>query len=371
MKDPRIQQLAHNLVNYSTRLKPGERVLIEVTGFEVAIINALIKEVYLAGGQPFVSINETEVQRELLLGADAKQLAKWAEWDVARMKAMDAYIGVRAGSNMSQMKDVPSEKLDLYQKNYALPVHFQTRIPHTRWVVLRYPNHAMAQLADMSTEAFENFYFDVCNLDYSKMDHAMDALKARMEKTDQVHIKGPGTDLTFSIKGMTAIKCSGQMNIPDGEIYTAPVKNSVNGKLSYNTPSLYQGFTFENVVFEFKDGKIISAHSNDDERINKILDTDEGARYIGEFAIGVNPFIEKPMRDTLFDEKIKGSFHFTPGNAYDDAFNGNKSAIHWDLVCIQTEAYGGGEMYFDGELVRKDGRFMTADLQLLNPENLK
>jgi aminopeptidase len=371
VKDPRIQKLAHNLVNQSVRLKPGERVLIEVTGFEVAIINALIKEVYLAGGQPFVSVNENEILRELLLGADAKQLAKWAEWDVARMKAMDAYIGIRAGSNMSQMKDVPGEQMDLYQKNYALPVHFENRIQHTRWVVLRYPNHAMAQLADMSTEAFEDFYFDVCNLDYSKMDRAMDALKARMEKTDQVHIKGPGTDLTFSIKGLPAIKCSGQMNIPDGEIYTAPVKNSVNGKLSYNTPSLYQGFTFENIVFEFKDGKIISAHSNDDERITKVLNTDEGARYIGEFAIGVNPFIEKPMRDTLFDEKIKGSFHFTPGNAYDDAFNGNKSAIHWDLVCIQTEAYGGGEMYFDKELVRKNGRFVPADLQLLNPENLK
>jgi aminopeptidase len=229
----------------------------------------------------------------------------------------------------------------------------------------------MAQLANTSLEAFENFYFDVCNLDYKKMSNAMDALVNLMQKTDIVRLKGIGTDLTFSIKGIPAIKCAGEMNIPDGEVFTAPVKDSVNGKITYNTPAIYQGFTFENICFEFKNGKIINATSNDTQRLNKILDTDEGSRYIGEFSFGVNPYITKPMKDGLFDEKISGSIHLTPGSCYDEAPNGNKSSIHWDLVYIQTPEYGGGEIYFDDKLIRKDGKFVVDELLPLNPENLK
>lgn len=229
----------------------------------------------------------------------------------------------------------------------------------------------MAQLASLSTEAFEDFYFNVCTLDYAKMDKAMDALVKKMEQTNEVHIKGPGTDLKFSIKDIPKIKCAGQMNIPDGEVYTAPVKDSVNGTLTYNTPSPYQGFTFENVQLTFENGKIVDAKANDTDRINEVINSDEGARYIGEFAIGINPYILHPMKDILFDEKIDGSFHFTPGQAYDNAYNGNDSSIHWDMVCIQREDYGGGEMYFDGELVRKDGRFVIPELEGLNPEQLK
>lgn len=237
--------------------------------------------------------------------------------------------------------------------------------------VLRYPSEGMAQLANMSTEAFEDFYFDVCTLDYAKMGNAMDALVELMEKTDKVHIKGPGTDLSFSIKGLPAIKCAGRVNIPDGEVFSAPVKDSVNGTLSYNAPAVYQGFTYENIKLTFKDGKIVEATANDTKKINEVFDTDEGARYVGEFAIGVNPYVTVPMKDTLFDEKIMGSFHFTPGNAYDECDNGNKSAVHWDLVCMQDANNGGGEMYFDDVLIRKDGIFVIDELLPLNPENLK
>ena len=229
----------------------------------------------------------------------------------------------------------------------------------------------MAQLAGMNTEEFEDFYFDVCNLDYSKMAKAMEPLVDYMNRTDKVRITGPGTDLTFSIKDIPAVPCCGHMNIPDGEVYSAPVRESVNGKITYNTPSVLQGFTFENVCLEFENGKIVKATANDTERINKIFDTDEGARYVGEFAIGINPYILKPMKDTLFDEKIMGSFHFTPGSCYDDAYNGNHSAIHWDLVCIQTPECGGGSIWFDDVLIRKDGRFVLPELECLNPENLK
>ena len=287
------------------------------------------------------------------------------------MKKMDAFIGVRGDDNSAELSDVPEDKLDMYSKLYSSPVHHDIRVPKTKWVVLRYPTPSMAQSAHQSLESFENFYFNVCNMDYKKMSDAMDKLVDLMNETDKVHIKGEGTDLTFSIKGIPAVKCDGICNIPDGEVYTAPVKDSINGTLSYNTPSEYNSFTFDNVCLKFKDGKIIEATANDNERINKIFDTDEGARYIGEFAIGVNPYITKPMNNILFDEKIMGSFHFTPGNCYEDANNKNKSAIHWDLVCIQTTEYGGGEIYFDDVLIRKDGLFVLEELKCLNPDNLK
>ncbi|HLN64502.1 MAG TPA: aminopeptidase [Symbiobacteriaceae bacterium] len=369
--DSRIRTLARNLVRYSTQLKAGEKILIDLYGLEVDIARALVEEVYAVGGIPFVSIKNHQVLRSLLMGATVEQWQMMARYEAERMKEMDAYIAIRAGENASELSDVPPEKTKIYQEHWNHPVHSEIRVNQTRWCVLRWPTHSMAQLATMSTEAFEDYYFDVCTLDYAKMDRNMDPLKARMERTDKVRIVGPGTDLTFSIKGLPAVKCSGRRNIPDGECYTAPVRDSVNGVLTYNTPSVYQGFTYENIRFEFDNGRIVKATANDTDRINKVLDTDEGARYIGEFSFGFNPYILKPMKDTLFDEKIAGSFHFTPGQAYKIADNGNKSAIHWDLVCIQRPEYGGGEIYLDGELVRKDGRFVVEDLLGLNPENLK
>jgi len=368
--DCRIQELAKSLVTYSTDIKPGERVLISYEGNAAkSLALALIREVYAAGGIPFAEIRDTQVRRELLLGATDEQAGFVNEIELARMKGMDAFIAVHGGDNTSELSDVPSEKMNLW--NRALKPLNDYRVNHTKWVVLRYPVASMAQLAGMSKAAFEDFYFDVCGLDYAKMDNAMDSLASLLENTDSVRITGPGTDLEFSIKGIGAVKCCGKYNIPDGEIYTAPVKGSVNGVLSVNTVSEEQGFTYENIRFEFKDGKIIDATSNDTKRINELLDTDEGARYIGEFSLGVNPYILKPMKDTLFDEKIAGSFHFTPGNAYEDADNGNRSAVHWDLVTIQREDYGGGEIFFDGVLIRKDGLFVPEELYCLNPENLK
>ncbi len=370
--DPRIQKLAENLIGYSCEVKEGERVLIECIGTSaIPLVKELVKETYKAKGHPFVEIKDDSVRRQLLLECSEEQLKFAAEYELVRMKGMDAYIGIRASDNPSELGDVPSDKMGLYMEHFAKPVHSEERVNKTKWVVLRYPNNAMSQLANQSKEAFEEFYFNVCNLDYSKMSKAMDSLVALMEKTDKVHIKGKGTDLTFSIKDIPVIKCAGENNIPDGEVYTAPVRDSVNGVLTYNCPAVYQGVTYDNIRLEFKDGKIVDATANETERINQVLDTDEGARYIGEFAIGVNPYILTPMKDTLFDEKIMGSFHFTPGKSYDQASNGNTSSIHWDLVCIQTPEYGGGEIYFDDVLIRKDGRFVIEELEVLNPENLK
>ncbi|BCN32807.1 aminopeptidase [Anaeromicropila herbilytica] len=369
--DERVKVLAKNLVNYSMKVKKGEKVYIHYFGNDtVDIARQLIKEVYLAGGVPFPHFTDNKVLREVLLNCTKEQLQLMAEIDAKEMNEMDCYVGIRGGDNITELSDVPAEKMKLYSEFYSTPVHHEVRVPKTRWVVLRYPNSSMAQSSSTSTEAFEDFYFNVCNLDYSKMGKAMENLVNYMQRTDKVRIVGTGTDLTFSIKGIPAIPCAGDCNIPDGEVFTAPVRESVNGTLSYNTPSIYQGFTFEQIKLTFKDGKIIEATANDSKRINDVFDQDEGARYIGEFAIGVNPYVTKPMKDTLFDEKIKGSFHFTPGNCYDDAPNGNHSSIHWDLVCIQTPEFGGGEMFFDDVLIRKDGLFVVDELKCLNPENL-
>jgi aminopeptidase len=285
------------------------------------------------------------------------------------MKKMQVYIAIRGSSNVSEGSDVSSDRAALFAR-VTRPVQ-NYRVNKTRWVVLRWPSPSMAQSAGMSTEAFENLYFDVCTMDYRKMARAMVPLQKRMKQADRVQLKSPGTDLTFSIKGIGAKMCEGLLNIPDGEVFSCPVKNSVNGVISYNTPTIYAGTKFENVRLEFQDGKIVKATSNNTKRLNEILDTDAGARYVGEFSLGFNPYILNPMCDILFDEKIAGSLHFTPGQAYDICDNGNRSAVHWDMVLIQRKEWGGGEVWFDGELIRKDGLFLPRDLKPLNPQNLR
>jgi aminopeptidase len=371
MRDPRIKKLAEILVGYSINVQPGENVLVEMIGSERELLKCVIEEIAARGGRPFVELTDRSVERTLLRNATKEMIETWASYDMKRMKLMQGYIGIRSGENINELSDVPSEQYSLYDRIYRHPIHSEQRVKKTKWVVLRYPNPSMAQLANMSTEAFEDFYFDVCTLDYAKMKKAMEPLEELMNNTDEVRIVGPGTDLTFSIKGIGAKICAGERNIPDGEVFSCPVRNSVNGTISFNTPSVYNGFTYENIRFRFEDGKIVEATANNTERINALLDTDEGARYIGEFSLGFNPYILHPMKDTLFDEKIAGSLHFTPGQAYEETDNGNRSSIHWDLVLIQRPEYGGGEIYFDGRLIRKDGLFVVPELEGLNPDALK
>ncbi|MCX6367462.1 MAG: aminopeptidase [Armatimonadetes bacterium] len=373
MPDPRLSQLAHTLVSHSLRLRAGERVLIEAFDTPDDFLQVLLKTVADAGGVPFIETRSNRVLRALYQNASEAQMTAIGEHELRRMETMDAYIGIRGAENSLELSDVPAEKLALYQNLWWRPVA-DRRVNQTKWVVLRYPTPAFAQSAGMSTEAFTDFYFDVCTLDYGKMQKAMEPLQERMRKADQVHLTGERLDLRFSIKDIGAIMCYGERNIPDGECFSCPIRDSVNGHIQFNTTSLYQGSLFEGIRFVLENGKIIEASAASPaqtERLNQILDSDEGARYIGEFSLGFNPYVLQPMRDTLFDEKIAGSFHFTPGQAYAIADNGNRSQVHWDLVYIQRPEYGGGEIRFDGELIRKDGLFVPEDLQGLNPERLK
>ena len=364
MHDERFDKLAKLLVEYSIRLKRNETVLIEAFDIPDEMTVALVRAARNAGGIPFAQVYHARVNRALALEASDRQLNVMASHELTRMKKMDAYIAVRGSHNITELADVPPNKMKLIGKKMR-PVQDQ-RVKRTKWVVLRWPTPSMAQLAGMSTEAFEDFYFDVCTLNYRKLQPGMKALKRLMEKTNRVEIKAPGTDLTFSIKGIPAVICGGDRNIPDGEVFTAPVKDSVEGQVTFNAPSIYQGTAFDGVRLKFKRGKIIDASSNETKKLNKILDSDAGARYIGEFSLGFNPRVFQPMRDILFDEKIAGSFHFTPGQAYDEADNGNRSQVHWDMVSIQRPDYGGGEIYFDGKLIRKNGEFLPKQLRSLN-----
>lgn len=371
MLDPRVTELANLLCTHSTRLQKGDNLLIEAFDIPPECVAEVVRVARERGANVIAHTYSTRVQRALLMHMDEENASLYAEMDRFRMEKMDAYIALRGAENVMEASDVPTTNLKMWNQLYGVPVHFQVRVPKTRWVVLRWPTPSMAQQANTSTDAFEDFYFRVCTLNYSKMAKAVEPLVALMEQTDRVEIVGPGTELSFSVKGIPVVPCVGLRNIPDGECFTAPVRDSVNGTLQFNTDTLYQGKLFKKPRLTFKGGKIIQVDAGEmTDAMNEILNTDEGARYIGEWSLGFNPHILHPMLDTLFDEKIAGSFHMTPGNAYDEADNGNDSVVHWDMVCIQRAEYGGGEIRFDGKVIRKDGVFVHPDLVGLNPDVL-
>ena len=365
---PNYLKLAKVLTGFSTNLQKGERVLIDAFDIPQAMVIALVRAARDLGAIHYVNIQNACISRELVNGLDAEQFETQATWELARMQKMDAYIAVRGSNNIFEMSDVDPAKVSHVMK--AMKEVLDYRVNKTKWVILRWPTPAMAQQAMLSTESFEDFFFRVCTQDYSRMVEGMKTLEDLMSNTDQVHLKGPETDLRFSIKGIGAVACGGRHNIPDGEVFSCPVRDSVEGEITYNAPTIYQGVSFDRIHLKFEKGRIVHADGSNAKRLNEILDSDDGARYIGEFAIGFNPHILEPMRDILFDEKIAGSFHFTPGQAYEEADNGNRSQVHWDMVQIQRPEYGGGEIWFDGELIRKDGLFVKDELKKLNPDYL-
>jgi aminopeptidase len=372
--DIRLTKLAENILYNAVKLKKGEIIYLEAFNDSTKdLLSELIRVTTKIGATPFYFHNDTAFIRNSIEGASIKQIQQYTDIHKSLMEKADCYVAIRGYDDMFALADVDDKYIKLQNNIFNKQVHMQTRLPKTRWCVLRYPNTTMAAMSRMSLKSFEDFYFNSCLLDYQKMGKAMIPLKKLMDKTSDVHIKGKDTDLRFSIKGIKSIICDGKMNIPDGEVYTAPVKESINGYVQFNTDTTHNGMFFSNIKLEFKNGKIIkgSSMANND-KFQKILDIDNGSRYMGEFALGVNPYITRPILDILFDEKICGSFHMAIGNSYEDETNnGNVSSIHWDLVKIQTPEMGGGEIWFDNKLIRKDGLFVIKELETLNPQNLK
>lgn len=368
--DTRIEKLARMMVEYSCEIKPGEHVMIRFDGEEtVPMVTALVRQIYAAGASPYLLRSDKRLLREIILQAEDEQLDLMCRHELALSREMDCFLSVHATHNTYEFSDIPPEKIENFSKRYAMPTVLQ-RMHGDRWAGINYPCSSEAQAMGVSQQAYENFFFDVCTMDYPRMKRAAQPLAELMDRTDKVHIKGVGTDLTFSIKNIGSKICAGDHNIPDGEVFTAPVIDSVNGQVTYTAANVIDGFCYDKICLTFQNGRITAATCSDAARLNRKLDSDPGARYIGEFAIGFNPYITKPMKNTAFDEKIAGSFHLTPGMSFEKAGNGNKSSVHCDLVCIQTPEYGGGEIWFDGRLIRRDGRFVVPELEGLNPENL-
>ena len=361
-----ITKLSKTIVDYSINVKEKERVLIFYYADDsVGMVKELIKDIYEVGGIPSVCRIDKEVESFLLKQATDEELKALVNAYKYQIDNNDSIIYIRHTDNEYEGKLIPSDIMASYGKQKR--VVDDVRVNDRKWVLFNYPCMLDAYKAKMSYDDFYKYAFEVMNVDYSNMLDKIKPLKELMERTDKVRMVGPNTDISFSIKGMPAIPCCGEKNIPDGEIYTAPVQGSIEGTITYNTPSPYYGNVYNNISLTFEQGKIVKCSCDEDnEALEEIFNTDEGARYVGEFSFGLNPKILEPMGDILYDEKIKGSIHFTPGMCYDDCNNGNKSAIHWDLVWIQRADHGGGEVYFDDVLIRKDGVFVLPELEELN-----
>lgn len=359
------QDLATLILEHSTQLQKGENVMVQLIGLNgIDLLRALVEQIRDKGSHPFVQIEDTETQRLLVEKGDTDFWKNQASVDqLPLMKQMDVFIGIRASENIYENSQASKDANKAYSENFLKPVHFDERVNNTKWCIMRYPSPAFAMNAKLPTREFTKFYYDACLVDYAKLKSAMEPLEKRLRATDEIHLKGEGTDIKFSVKGQNWVPCFGAHNIPDGEIFTSPILDSVNGHITY-APSVYQGKPFEFVKLVVENGVVVDFDSSNNDALKDILDTDEGARRFGEFSFGTNPVIEKPMYDILFDEKIYGSNHLTLGKDYEIAPNGNSSNIHWDLVCI------GADVFLDGELIRKGRKYVTDDLKGLNPEEL-
>ena len=368
----RLQKLATNILVKSVQLQPGEKIYLEGLGPNTKpLLLALVEKAVELGGIPFYFYNDSSFTNALLKYTTEDQVKGFSNFHAQIMQQMDVFVGIRSHNNPCDDSDSSVEALKWYNQHWVGGVQIDIRVPKTRWCILRSPNDVMAYGAGLSTKQYEDFYYKSCLVDYQHMKECMKPLVDLMLKTDKVYIKAPKTELMFSIKGINARACFGQRNLPDGEVFTAPVKDSINGTIRFNTQDYQNGKRFSNIVLTFKDGKIVDcSHDGAVQDLIDVLDTDEGSRYMGEFALGVNPYITRPMGDALFDEKITGSLHMAVGNALHNAPNGNHSSIHWDLIQIQTPEYGGGEIWFDDVLIRKDGIFVLPELEGLNPKNL-
>jgi len=367
-----LESVFNIIINHSCKIKPGEKILIEAIDVIPKYLEILLKGIINIGAFPILNMKEKWQMDLLALNASEDLFNTLADIEIYQMQQVSKMIGLRTYRGSKDHLNIGENSKNIILKHFIHPVHYDYRNNHLKWIYFRIPSSDWAKNSEMEEKDFYNYYFRSVLLDYQRMGSFFLPLKTLLERTDRVCIKSYGTDLTFSIKGQGVVIDNGIINLPDGEVHTAPVLDSINGSVRFNIDSTYYGDRFRNVALTFQDGQVIKAMSDsNNDKLHQILNMDEGARYAGEFAIGLNPFIDKPLNDILFDEKIYGSFHLALGNSYKEGGNGNRSCIHWDLILDQKIGSGGGELYFDNQLIRKDGMFVHRDLEHLNPENLK
>ncbi len=352
MQDPRIEALARTLVHHSVALQSGERVLIVGPEESRPLALAVYREAVRVGALPILWATFEDSARILLdLGSD-EQIGWPNPILIEATRQVDAYISLRAPSNLRLLAGVDPAKSVMAQKARR---HFLDVALQKKWVVCELPTPALAQEAGMSTEEFEAFSFAAVSADWPAMRADLDRLKAILERGSRVRIQAPGTDLTLGVGGRTWIADSGAHNMPGGEIFTGPRESEVDGHISFGYPAVLNGRIAEGVRLTFVDGRVTDASAErGEEFLIAMLDTDAGARVVGELGIGTNYGITRHTRSTLFDEKIGGTIHIALGRSYPETGGVNDSALHWDMVCDLRQ---GGSIDLDGVGIQRAGRF--------------
>lgn len=353
MVDPRITKLASILVHHSVGVKKGELIVINSSSEAAPLALECYKFILKAGGIPSVNFSMPGFAYNYYKYASTQQLKyfpKLAKFEAENLKGV---INLGAPINTKEFSNVDPKKLVLRRK-VTNPI--SEIILKKRWVGCDYPTNALAQDAEMSLEEFEDFLFGATNLDWKKESKKQDKLKKVLDKGESVRILADDTDLTFSIKGRAAIKCDGKHNMPDGEVFLGPVETTTEGFIHYSFPAIYSGREVSGVTLKFKNGKVVDAKAEKNEKfLHAMINTDKGAKYLGELGIGMNPHITKFVRQILFDEKIIGTVHLALGRAYKEGGGVNKSALHWDMI---KDMRRGGRLYVDDKLIQKNGKFL-------------
>jgi len=365
MQSDQLTELAEQIVGHSLRLEENDRVLIDVVGEADELVTATLTKVYEAGAQPFLRTISTDHLKTIVRGGSEVYMKHWADVDRFQMRGISAYLRIRADENLYDWSDIPQDRFTQYVNHYRLPQQ-EAIAKLSKWLMIQYPTHGMAQQARMSTPAYQELYFRSSCMDYARLAEAAKPLQDLMAQVDKVRIEAVDTDFQFRIRGIPSYMCDGRYNLPDGELFTAPLAESAEGEIRFNIPSAFMGIQFEQVRFKVNKGHVIHADSSQRELLRSIIGSDFGASRFGEFGIGLNPFIRMPTNHVSMDEKMGGSIHLALGQAFEYADNGNKSAIHWDFVQCHFQEFGGGNVYFDNQLVRRDGLYVHPQLLALN-----
>jgi aminopeptidase len=360
MIDPRITKQADILVNYSLKVKKGENVLI-LAEFAARPLVLEIYKFLLKAGVSEVRFRydserfSDEFSDYFFKYAGPEQIKHFPKIEEFEMKNVDCYIRIDAKENTRGLSSADTKKIA--ERSRILSPITDHRVDKTRWVVTKYPTAGQAQEADMSLSDYTDFVYNaINNVDWSKKFKEQEKLRKLVDGTKTVRIIGKGTDITLDIGGRRAANAGGEYNMPDGEVFTAPIESKTRGFITYTFPAIYMGKEFHDVRLEFKEGRVVKASAQKNEGdLNKILDMDEGSRILGELGIGNNFEIQKFTKDILFDEKIGGTVHLALGRGYKENGSKNRSGLHWDMI---KDLRDGGELYFDGSLVQRNGKFI-------------